>query len=187
LVEAVRPPVIFGEQVAAAVTKDAWLDDLLDALEGAGYTTGAAVVPACSVGAPHIRQRVWFVARRVANSDVSGWPGATRWERPAWQERRSEFDTSMRWLVHANSNGCKARGEATSPVGYRDTVDAAGWDDFEWLLCADGKLRPIKPGARPLAYGLPEPSPAIGPYGNAIVPQVAAEVIRAFVEGVCDE
>jgi len=61
LIRECRPPAIFGEQVAAAVTKDAWLDDLLDALEGAGYETGAVVVPAAAVGAPHIRSRLWFV------------------------------------------------------------------------------------------------------------------------------
>jgi len=61
LVRAVRPPVLFGEQVAAAVTKDGWLDDLLDALEGMDYETGAVVVPAAAVGAPHIRSRLWFV------------------------------------------------------------------------------------------------------------------------------
>src|SRR6056297_1795008 len=67
LVAAIRPTWVFGEQVAAAIRKDDWLDDLLDALEGEGYSTGATVLPACSVGAPHIRQRLW-VAARLANT-----------------------------------------------------------------------------------------------------------------------
>jgi len=72
LVAAVRPPVLFGEQVAAAINKDAWLDDLLDELEREGYATGAAVLPACGVGAPHIRQRLWFVAERVGDTSGKG-------------------------------------------------------------------------------------------------------------------
>jgi site-specific DNA-cytosine methylase len=60
LVAALRPPVVFGEQVAAAVKKDNWLDDLLDDLELNGYSCGAIILPAAAVGAPHIRQRLWF-------------------------------------------------------------------------------------------------------------------------------
>jgi DNA (cytosine-5)-methyltransferase 1 len=55
------PPVVMGEQVAAAVGKS-WLDGVCSDLEGIGYATGAAVVPACAVDAPHRRDRLWFVA-----------------------------------------------------------------------------------------------------------------------------
>lgn len=61
LIRARRPAVVMGEQVAAAVGKD-WLDGVSADLEGIGYTCGAAVVPACAVGAPHRRDRLWFVA-----------------------------------------------------------------------------------------------------------------------------
>src|SRR6056297_1359892 len=70
LVAAIRPTWVFGEQVAAAIKKDDWLDDLLDALEAEGYATGATVLPACSVGAPHIRQRLWVTARLVNASST---------------------------------------------------------------------------------------------------------------------
>ena len=78
LVAAGRPPVLFGEQVAAAVTKDNWLDDLLDGLEREGYATGAAVLPACGVGAAHIRQRLWFVAERLGDADTKRLEGLWR-------------------------------------------------------------------------------------------------------------
>ena len=61
LIRECKPAVLFGEQVDAAV-RWGWLDAVCHDLEGEGYATGAAVLPACSVGAPHIRQRVWFVA-----------------------------------------------------------------------------------------------------------------------------
>jgi DNA (cytosine-5)-methyltransferase 1 len=61
LIEQCRPVVIFGEQVEAAIRHD-WLDLVHADLEGAGYTVGAACLPAASVGAPHQRQRLWFVA-----------------------------------------------------------------------------------------------------------------------------
>ena len=61
LISAVRPDVVMGEQVAS---KDglAWLDLVHADLEGAGYAVRAADLCAAGVGAPHIRQRLWFVA-----------------------------------------------------------------------------------------------------------------------------
>ena len=61
LIRECKPAVLFGEQVDAAI-RWGWLDAVCADLESEGYATGAAVLPAYSVGAPHIRQRVWFVA-----------------------------------------------------------------------------------------------------------------------------
>jgi len=61
LIRECRPPTIFGEQVAS---KDglAWLDLVQADLEGEDYACGAVDLCAAGVGAPHIRQRLWFVA-----------------------------------------------------------------------------------------------------------------------------
>ncbi len=56
-----KPPVIFGEQVESAI-RHGWLDLVQDDLEGLGYAVGTIGLPAPSVGAAHIRQRIWFVA-----------------------------------------------------------------------------------------------------------------------------
>lgn len=61
LIKECRPPVIFGEQVDSAI-RHGWLDLVSSDLEDAGYSVGAAVLGACSVGAPHRRQRLYFVA-----------------------------------------------------------------------------------------------------------------------------
>jgi DNA (cytosine-5)-methyltransferase 1 len=61
LIAQLRPSVVFGEQVEAAIGWG-WLDVVFADLESEGYACGAAVLPACGVGAPHIRQRLWFVA-----------------------------------------------------------------------------------------------------------------------------
>lgn len=54
------------------------------------------------------------------------------------------------------------------------------WRDADWLLCTDGKWRPVEPGTFPLADGIPNRVGRLRAYGNAIVPQVAAEVIKAY-------
>jgi DNA (cytosine-5)-methyltransferase 1 len=61
LISECRPPTIFGEQVAAAI-EFGWLDNLTKDLGDANYEVGAAVLPACHVGAPHFRERLYFVA-----------------------------------------------------------------------------------------------------------------------------
>lgn len=44
-----------------------WLDDVYEGLESQGYAVGSAVLPAASVGAPHKRDRLWFVADYPGN------------------------------------------------------------------------------------------------------------------------
>jgi DNA (cytosine-5)-methyltransferase 1 len=53
--------VVFGEQVANG-DGYAWIDLVGHDLEELGYAFGALCPAACGVGAPHIRQRLYFVA-----------------------------------------------------------------------------------------------------------------------------
>lgn len=59
LIEECRPDVFVGEQVDDAPE---WYDRTAADLEALDYACGACVVPACAVGAPHERSRLWFVA-----------------------------------------------------------------------------------------------------------------------------
>ena len=61
LIEQCRPPTVFGEQVASPDGLK-WLDLVYSDLERAGYAVGATDLCAAGVGAPHLRQRLWFVA-----------------------------------------------------------------------------------------------------------------------------
>ena len=56
-----RPATVFGEQVASNLGRE-WLAGVRADLEHVGYACGAADLPAACVGAPHIRQRLWWVA-----------------------------------------------------------------------------------------------------------------------------
>lgn len=66
LVRQCAPPVVFGEQVASKAGR-VWLADLRAEMEALGYAVGAADLCAAGIGAPHIRQRLWFGACRLAD------------------------------------------------------------------------------------------------------------------------
>ena len=65
LIRECRPPVVFGEQVEAAI-RHGWLDLVQTDLEREDYACGAVGIPAAGVGAPHIRQRLYFVANATS-------------------------------------------------------------------------------------------------------------------------
>lgn len=83
----------------------------------------------------------------------------------------------------SKSGGCGISGDAPQP-GNGGHVIRASWARFETVLCRDGKTRRFESGSFPLAYGLPGRVGLLRGYGNAIVPQLAAEFIQAACESV---
>lgn len=174
LIRSRRPDVVMGEQVAAAVGKN-WLDGVHSDLEGIGYSCGAVVVPACAVDAPHRRDRLWFVAdsegvrREQERSDARG----------RVQGDRPEGVTSGR--VSRDSH----LPVGPTPGGHQSL--GCGWDNEHSgetlrIFGTDRRYRRGKSGIPLLAHGVPARVGKLRAYGNAIVPQVAAEVIGAYME-----
>ena len=60
VIEDIRPAWVVGENVAGIVSMA--LDQVLSDLEAAGYEARAVIIPACSVDAPHRRDRCAIVA-----------------------------------------------------------------------------------------------------------------------------
>ena len=71
LISQCQPAIVFGEQVAS---KDGlnWLDLVHADMEATGYAVGAADMCAAGFGAPHIRQRLWFVGERLEHAAGDG-------------------------------------------------------------------------------------------------------------------
>jgi DNA (cytosine-5)-methyltransferase 1 len=207
---------IFGEQVAAAIGFG-WLDGISADLEAEGYAVGAAVLGAHSVRAPHIRQRLYWVANAASERGAQhvGEP------RECVRGPQSAEDASECGGIAGgvDDSQCVGRGEDGDDDGEHERFEpgtagnagglayhggdgrqqgaevsrgweselarsgeAGAWSDFELVPCADGKARRIESGTFPLAHGVPGRVGLLRGYGNAIVPQVAAEFIKAFIE-----
>lgn len=171
LIAECRPATIFGEQVASKLGRE-WLAGVRADLEALGYAVGAADLCAASAGAPHIRQRLFWVAH-----SEHGRPPV---EKQGPQSRRQ----SRRMVGGVGLPAIERDGENSH--GGSDSQGAAAWGQrggrgSSTVVCHDGKRRriPAEPGFFPLAHGVPARVGRLRAYGNAIVPQVAATFIRA--------
>ena len=181
-------------------------------LENMGYEVGAADLCAAGVGAPHVRQRLYWGAR-LADADGS------RIQRLGQHEPWGRGEVTDRFRPEGgdagrldNPDSQRLHGERVqlrtgqarecTPENHRpgqgDVLCEEPFDGIrafrrlgegvDWLLCADPTTlpawRPVRPGSFPMAYGVPERVGKLRALGNAIVPQLAAEFIAAFLE--CD-
>ena len=129
LVRECRPECIVGEQVEAAV-RHGWIDRVCTDLEAEDYAFGFVVLGAHSVGAPHIRQRLYWVAQsergRISGRDQRG-PGEARKQvgqpedRKGFTDepcdRREDADSIM---AGSASRGLRIDGSASGIAGYLD-------------------------------------------------------------------
>jgi DNA (cytosine-5)-methyltransferase 1 len=182
LIRQCRPEHVFGEQVASAIGKG-WLDGVSADLESEGYACGAAVLGAHSVGAPHIRQRLYWVAH-TRHLRGGNRPVASGKEHDAATGCCEGVDDSE----CAGLQGFSECGSSDTSDGLREGVgqptSASGWSDHQTVACRDGKARriPTEPAFFPLADGIPARVVRLRGYGNAIVPQTAAEFVSAYLE-----
>ncbi|WP_401733708.1 DNA cytosine methyltransferase [Stenotrophomonas muris] len=204
LIRARRPAVVMGEQVAAAIGKN-WLDGVSADLEAEDYACRAVVVPACAVDAPHRRDRLWFVAHANDLHAQGHFSGSTHPEERCFQSQRSagSLRTGTGLAAHSNVAG----GSVADPIGGGDRREApaadhvgpqadrssnwtgrrgdacgSAWAGAGWLIGHDGKARRVEPSIRLLAHGIPARVGKLRAGGNAIVPEVAAEVIGAYMD-----
>ena len=126
LIRECRPGSVFGEQVAGAAGL-AWLDHVCADLEGAGYAAAAADLCAAGAGAPHIRQRLYWVAH-AKSERLERRPFADR-KQPAQSgellSARSGNDAGD--LADPTPGGQRIDGRAQGQAGHAAQRDSACW------------------------------------------------------------
>ena len=172
LISKCNPAIVFGEQVASADGRK-WLAGVQADLEAMAYASAAADLCAAGVGAPHIRQRLYW----VANTDMS-------------QQHGRQSSVGQQPLHRQNSINPERVGdhdlqglEGRSLRSWSRAGERTPWAASEIAPCEDGHRR-VEPGSFPLVDGVSRRMEKIRGYGNAIVPQVAAEFIQAASEAV---
>lgn len=181
-----RPAAIFGEQVDDAVAAG-WLDDVFHDLEAEAYACGTTVLPACSVTAPQERQRIIFVADANEEREF-GRPVKEGCQAQEGQGEVEGQEWERLWLLPGGT-GSDVRDVADAYGGHPHWWNGPlqmGWNCIEGEVTRGGRKHRaqwlIKPGLSLLAYGVPCRVGRVSAYGNAIVPQVAAEVIGAYLD-----
>lgn len=139
VIKELRPTWVVGENVAGIIRMA--LPEILNELEGCGYSTRIFLIPACAVGARHRRYRVAIV----------GWNTDSR-HRNQGQEREVEGrkDTESTRIYsdipNPNSNGWGSRGnnreERYLPNYEERNVSESeserhGWGYRTWEICQD--------------------------------------------------
>jgi hypothetical protein len=98
----------------------------------------------------------------------------------------ADTDNAKRWPRaegrRDDDDGQNARREEEASGRQLGSAADSFWSDHIWLTGADGKARRAQPSIRLLANGILNRVGRLRAYGNAIVPQVAAEVIGAYMD-----
>jgi DNA (cytosine-5)-methyltransferase 1 len=195
IVRGLRPPLVLLENVPGLLARG--MGDVLGDLAACGYDAEWQVLSAAAVGAPHLRRRVWILAyparygcerrspsdcgeaiggkavpdrrdpHRCAMADAAG-IGCQR-TGSAWGWRSGPEDGST------CGPGCPAQpGLGGSPHGLSGRLDAHRWparrgeEQYEW-----------EP-PRTIAEHMPYRRQRLMALGDAVVPQVVAEVVRRW-------
>ena len=172
LVSECHPATVFGEQVASKDGRE-WLAGVRADLEGLGYAVGAADLCAASVGAPHRRQRLWWVADANGTRENAG---ASSWQ----QSIRNCYSARSKATRIAERDGL----EGSSRCEEARQALAAPWAASAAVVCNGGERKriPLEPGLFPLVDGVSNRMDRVRAAGNAIVPQVAAAFVKAAME-----
>ena len=164
LIRSKNPTVIMGEQISGKAGFT-WFDGVAADLEGIGYSCGAVDIPACAVNAPHIRQRLYWIASRVLADAKSVGRGPS----PVRDE-------------HKRTQAGLGPEQKSSDGFHRLSGEDHFGSTCEWQEGMDGRQRRIKPGVPVLVNGSPEVMALRRIAGNAIVSTLAAQVIASYME-----
>ncbi|WP_033101641.1 DNA cytosine methyltransferase [Thermoactinomyces daqus] len=206
IIQELRPPWVLIENVNGFVKLA--LDLVIDDLENEGYEARTFIIPASAVGAPHRRDRVWVVAH---TSSFRGHPGAEEpgtvremlSNRPKHGDANGSSKTRARvTLANTDSAGREKRhlaavtegtgfstrgtdprraerfpqsGLGRVPDGIPTKLDQHRWPaglgqaQYEW--------EPPR-----VAEGVKNRKDRLKALGNAIVPQVAYQILKAIME-----
>jgi DNA (cytosine-5)-methyltransferase 1 len=199
-----RPAWIIGENVAGIVNLA--LDTVCADLEAEGYEVEPIIIPACAVDAPHRRDRVWIIAninglrsQKQGAEQQAGGAGQlleTQQSKPSavadsqsvgLQGSRSIWEAKGQAGLCGRERGNKELGDVANTISQRRcggnpegeyAEDVGQSPGHPWHNPRGVATWLPEPNVGRVAHGVPNRVAKLRGLGNAIVPQVAAEIIR---------
>jgi DNA (cytosine-5)-methyltransferase 1 len=183
IIKETRPKWVIAENVA--VLRSRGLDEVLGSLAEIGYDAEWHCIPACSVGAPHRRDRIWIVAYPNSNDRRTG----SSTESHQWETRVEPGSSSAGFIeretqppmAYTSSEGWEGRlhrwanPKRKGQLGYIgccSTVDGQPTEDW-WTT---------EPSVGRVAHGVPNRVDRLKQLGNALVPQIVTIIGSAILE-----
>jgi len=167
-----RPTWVVAENVTGHITMG--LDTVLTDLESEGYAARAVVIPACGINAPHRRDRVWIMA------NTQGLHDRRSHTNPNQRQKQKPGNRSCATNV-ANTNAARPQEReifARRKSQARSTHERQAAERADWW--------PTEPGVGRVANGVPSRVDRIKGLGNAIVPQVAFQILKPIAKLLSD-
>ena len=173
IIRSCRPDWVLAENVAGHVSMG--LDEVLSDLESEGYTTQPLIIPACAVDAPHRRDRVWIMAhakskrnrgnaREIISEETKLQRGEIKFQ------SRDPIECSSKDVADSNRRRRKECESEKQSFPY-PSIESESVGGF-WIA---------EPDVGRVAHGIPSRVDRLRGLGNAIVPQVAFEIINAMI------
>jgi DNA (cytosine-5)-methyltransferase 1 len=172
-----RPTWFLGENVSGIINLA--LDTVLSDLEAQDYEVETFLVPACSQNAPHRRERVWIIAhseveRKSSKHDNGERDQSNKENRIPFKSRgsssiKSLADSEIERIQGLWSSGIEeshSHAEQEVPLCRYERIGSSYWE--------------TEPNVGRVADGIPDRVDRLKGLGNAIVPQVAYQFLRAI-------
>jgi len=197
-IKEIQPTWVVGENVPGIINWSAGMvfDQVQADLENEGYEVRPVILPACAVGAPHRRDRTWFVAYSPSNGyDAKSKTRYNAKRSNNFQPRAQRFSTfkgfsNERITTYTKSQQSKrmqpeqrefSQQESQKLRGGNSKNCSKGWDEWptQSPICSGND------GISSRLDGITFPkwrNESIKAYGNAIVPQVIYQIFKAIME-----
>ena len=191
VIQEFQPTWVIGENVGGFIT---WndgmvLEQVCTDLETSGFEVQPFVIPAVSVNAPHRRDRIWIIAYSEDNSlrrlGLERKPDTQAAEHGS-EDSYAPDARRERWQKGFSEN-LRPKGQGTDQSEYNYPDWSRGWQEVAFATC----FPRMDDGIPRRVVRLPDGTTiteakwrqeAIKAYGNAIVPQVAMQIMEAIKE-----